>query len=76
MRSSAGTPSLRARMSRWIAVAARSASVALPNSTSRPSPTVRTMRPWLAVIAGSVTSARTARSRVWVPVSLRSISRA
>ena len=45
IRRSSGMAALRSAMARWISMAQRTASTALANSTSAPSPVVLTMRP-------------------------------
>lgn len=61
-------------IARWIAIAQRTGSTTLLNSTSRPSPIVRTMRPPRSAIVGSTTSWRTVPSAASVPSSSRPAS--
>ena len=66
---------LRAGIACCTAMAQRTASTTLANSTSNPSPVVLTMRPWCSAIFGSRSSRRSALRRSSVPSSSVSISR-
>jgi hypothetical protein len=75
IRSSVEIAALRKARAACTSLAQRSASTTLPNSTSKPSPIVLTIRPWCSAILGSVSSARIAASRFKVPPSSVPISR-
>ena len=70
-----GTSALRSAMPRWTSIAQRTASTALANSTSMPSPVVLTMRPRCAAMVGSTRALLAALSRASVPSSSTPISR-
>jgi len=75
MRRRSWVDALRSAIALWIATAQVTASTALPNSTSAPSPMVLTMRPRSRATAGLKTSAQTRLSCRRVPVSSSPMSR-
>ena len=62
-------PASCSRTCLWISIAQVTASTALANSTSAPSPMSLTMRPEWAAIVGSISSRRKAFRRASVPAS-------
>jgi hypothetical protein len=75
IRSSSGRTALRSAMSRWMSIAAATASTADENSTSAPSPISLTMRPPWRAMAGSAACLRRSFRRASVPASSRPIRR-
>ena len=75
MRRSLGAPASVSAIARWIRTALSSASTTLPNSTSRPSPVVLTMRPPCSCRTGSISSWRWDLWRAMVPASSASMCR-
>src|ERR1019366_85612 len=69
IRRSSATSALRSAIARWISMAQRTASTALANSTSAPSPVVLTIRPRCSAILGSTSSRLYALSAARVPSS-------
>jgi hypothetical protein len=75
IRLSGSKSALRADTPRWTSRKQRTASTTLENSTRKPSPIVLTMWPRWVWIAGSISSARSARRRRIVPSSSAPVSR-
>src|SRR5271169_4804099 len=75
MRRSGGNPALRSTMPCCTSIAQRTASTALRNSTSAPSPVRLTTRPLCTEIVGSIRSLRSARRRARVRSSSAPVSR-
>ena len=66
---------LRSAIFCWTVIAQVTASTALENSTSMPSPVVLTMRPLCSAMAGSTISRREAFNAASVPTSSAPVSR-
>ena len=75
MRRSSGSAAWRSATPFWIATAHSTASTALANSTSAPSPISLTTRPRYSAISGSMNSLRSAFRRAIVPASSAPTSR-